>query len=141
VVASAKQLIQRFYYNVWNQADENVARLILHPEFRFRASLGPETRGPEGFIAYMRLIHAALADYTCEIEEIIEDARRAAARMHFSGRHRGTLFGVAATGRHIAWSGAAFFETNGSKITALWVLGDVDAVKQQLGLNNGAEVP
>jgi hypothetical protein len=38
-VASTKQLVERFYREVWNQADENVARLILDPEFRFRASL------------------------------------------------------------------------------------------------------
>lgn len=140
-MASAKQLVERFYHEVWNRADENVARLILDPEFRFRASLGPERQGPEGFIGYMRLIHAALADYTCEIEDIVEDVPRAAARMRFSGRHRGMLFGVAATGLQITWSGAAFFETNGSKITALWVLGDVDSVKRQLGLNTAIDAP
>jgi predicted ester cyclase len=141
VVVSAKQLVERFYDEVWNRADENVARSILDPVFQFHASLGPQTRGPEGFVAYMRLIHAALADYSCEIEEIVEDGQRAAARMRFSGQHRGTLFGVAATGLQIAWSGAAFFNTNGSMITALWVLGDIDSVKQQLGLSNEIETP
>ena len=140
-MGSARQLVERFYHEVWNRADEQIARLILAPDFRFRASLGPEKRGPEGFIGYMRLIHAALADYRCEIEELLEDAPRAAARMRFSGQHRGRLFGVAATGRRIAWSGAAFFETDGSRITALWVLGDVDSVKQQLGLSERVEAP
>ena len=140
-MASARQLVERFYYDVWNQADENVARLILAPAFRFRASLGPEKRGPEGFIEYLRLIHAALADYTCEIEDLVEETYRAAARMRFSGRHRGTLFGVEATGRQIAWSGAAFFETNDNQITALWVLGDIDSVKQQLGLTLAPQTP
>ena len=138
---SAKQLVERFYYEVWNRADENVARAILDPDFEFHASLGPQTRGPEGFIAYMRLIHAALADYSCEIKEIVEDGQRAAARMRFSGQHRGTLIGVAATGLQIAWSGAAFFTANGSAITALWVLGDIDSVKQQLGVSNEFKTP
>lgn len=133
--------MQRFYDEVWNRADENVARAILDPDFEFHASLGPQTRGPEGFIAYMRLIHAALADYSCKIEEIVEDGQRAAARMWFSGQHRGTLFGVAATGLKIAWSGAAFFTTNGSAITALWVLGDIDSVKHQLGFSNEVMAP
>ena len=43
---SPKQLVERFYLDLWNKADEAVARQILHPEFRFRASLGPERRGP-----------------------------------------------------------------------------------------------
>ena len=62
---SPETLVERFYFEVWNKADEQVAHEILHPDFRFRASLGPERRGPEGFISYMRSIHAALADYTC----------------------------------------------------------------------------
>ena len=132
------RLIERFYHEVWNEANEAVAREILHPEFRFRASLGPEKLGPDGFIEYMRLIHPALSGYTCTIEDIIEQGERAAARMRFAGLHRGTLFGVAPTGRPIAWSGAAFFTTDGRQITSLWVLGDVDAVKQQLGQGNRA---
>ena len=131
---STRSLVERFYHEVWNQADETVAWEILHPAFRFRASLGPETVGPAGFIDYLRLIHAALSDYTCTIQDLIEDDDRAAVRLGFAGLHQGPFFGVAATGRLIAWSGAAFFETSGGKIITLWVLGDVDAVKQQLGL-------
>lgn len=132
------RLIERFYHEVWNEANEDVAREILHPEFRFRGSLGPEKSGPDGFIEYMRLIHAALSDYTCTIQDIIEQSNRAAARLRFAGLHRGTLFGIAPTGRAIAWSGAAFFTTDGRQITSLWVLGDVDAVKQQLSQDGGA---
>lgn len=136
---SPSRLIKRFYHEVWNEANEAVAREILHHEFRFRASLGPEKLGPDGFIEYMRLIHSALSGYTCTIEDIIEQGERAAARMHFAGVHRGTLFGVDPTGRPIAWAGAAFFTTDGSQITSLWVLGDVDAVKQQLGQGTRAQ--
>ena len=132
------RLIERFYHEVWNQANEAVAREILHPEFRFRASLGPEKSGPDGFIEYMRLIHEALSGYTCTIQDVIEQGNRAAARLRFAGLHRGSLFGVAPTGRPIAWAGAAFFTTDGRQITSLWVLGDVDAVKQQLGQGNSA---
>lgn len=133
-----QQLVERFYHEVWNRADEAVAHEILHPAFRFRASLGPEKRGPDGFIEYMRLIHAALAGYTCTILDIIAQGERAAVRLRFAGMHQGTFFGVAPTGREIAWGGAAFFTTDGRQITELWVLGDVDAVKQQLGHQGSA---
>ena len=139
MTSSASQLVERFYHDVWNRADEAVAREILDPGFRFRASLGPEKVGPDGFIDYMRLIHAALSGYTCTILDIVEQGERAAVRLQFAGIHQGAFFGVPATGRAIAWSGAAFFATGGSRITALWVLGDVDAVKQQLGLRGGAD--
>jgi steroid delta-isomerase-like uncharacterized protein len=128
-----KTLVGRFYHEVWNRADEAVAREILRADFRFRASLGPERRGPDGFIEYMRSIHAALAHYTCRIDDLVTMGNRAAARMSFTGIHRERFFGVEATGRTITWAGGAFFTTDGERITELWVLGDIDSVKQQLG--------
>ncbi len=78
-------------------------------------------------------MHAALAGFTCRIEDLVTTEHRAAARMSFTGVHRARFFGVEATGRTITWAGAAFFTTDGDRIIALWVLGDIDAVKQQLG--------
>lgn len=126
------ELVERFYSVVWNRADEAEAQRILAADFRFRASLGPELRGPGGFIAYLRSVRAALENFTCTIEDLIATEDRAAARMTFSGRHRGKMFGIEASGRDIVWSGAAFFKVHGDVINELWVLGDVEAVRRQL---------
>jgi len=45
VQRSPADLVERFYYDLWNRANEAVAWEILHPDFRFRASLGPERSG------------------------------------------------------------------------------------------------
>jgi predicted ester cyclase len=132
VPPTAKDLVERFYHEVWNRADEGVAREILHADFRFRASLGPELRGPDGFIVYLRAVHAAVGNFTCTIEELIATEDRAAAKMMFHGIHREKFFGVAATGRAVRWSGAAFFAMGGGRIASLWVLGDIDGLKRQL---------
>jgi steroid delta-isomerase-like uncharacterized protein len=132
VAVKPSELVERFYHQVWNRADEAEAQKILAADFRFRASLGPELRGPGGFIAYLRSVRAALENFTCTIEELIAADDCAAARMRFSGRHRGKMFGIEATGRGIVWSGAAFFKTRGGFITELWVLGDIEAVRRQL---------
>ena len=126
------ELVERFYNVVWNEADEAEARKILSPDFRFRGSLGPELRGPGGFIAYMRTLRVALENFTCIIDEMIATQDRVAARLSFHGTHRGKFFGVEPTGREIRWSGAAFFTVRGGTITELWVLGDIDAVKRQV---------
>jgi len=133
VTLTTRRLVERFYDEVWNEADEAIAHEILHPAFRFRGSLGPERAGPDGFCDYLRTVHRALGDYRCVIDDLIAGETRAAARMRFAGVHRGEFFGVAPTGREISWTGAAFFTTDGERIVRLWVLGDVDAVKQQLG--------
>ncbi|MGI9409086.1 MAG: ester cyclase, partial [Hyphomicrobiaceae bacterium] len=110
-----------------------VAREILHTDFRFRGSLGPEKYGPEGFIEYMHAVHVALAGYTCIIDDIVAAEGRAAVRLTFRGQHRNEFFGIAATGKQIEWAGAAFFTCDDRQITELWVLGDIDAIRRQLG--------
>ncbi|MFZ0238386.1 MAG: ester cyclase [Xanthobacteraceae bacterium] len=137
---TATELVERFYNLVWNKADETEARRILARDFRFRGSLGPELRGPDGFIAYMRSVHAALGGFTCQIEEVIAAGDQAAARMSFYGRHRGRFFGIEPSGREIRWSGAAFFKTRGGTIIELWVLGDIEEVRRQLEPQRAAPI-
>jgi steroid delta-isomerase-like uncharacterized protein len=129
---NSRSLVERFYYEVWNQADEDVARAILTSDFQFRGSLGMEHKGPDGFITYMRSIHAALGDYQCIIEDIIVSDDRVAAKMTFRGIHKGLFLGIAATGTEVQWAGAAFFTMREGQISALWVLGDIDGLKRQL---------
>jgi predicted ester cyclase len=128
-------LVRRFYDEVWNRADEAVAWEIPRPDFAFRGSLGPESMGVEAFLAYARHIHAALGDYGRTILTLVEEGEQAAARMRFAGVHRGPFFGVAPTGRDIAWQGAAFFTVDRGRLSLLWVLGDVAAIRVRLGLD------
>ncbi len=129
---SPRELVEAFYTEVWNRADEERAREILAESFRFRGSLGAERVGPDGFIAYMREVHRALDDYRCIIDELVTDRDRAAARMRFTGKHRAEFLGVAATGRQITWAGAAFFRCEGGRIANLWVLGDIVELRRQI---------
>ena len=138
--STATELVERFYHLVWNKADETEARKILARDFRFRGSLGPELRGPDGFIAYMRSVHAALGGFTCQIEEVIAAGDHAAARMVFYGRHRGKFFGIEPSGQEIRWNGAAFFKTRDGTIIELWVLGDIEEVRRQLEPQRAAPI-
>ena len=129
---SARELVEAFYFKVWNRADEDRAREILAESFRFRGSLGAERVGPHGFIAYLREVHRALGDYRCIIDDLVTADSQVAARMRFTGRHQDVFQGVPATGRQITWSGAAFFQCEGGRITDLWVLGDLVELRRQL---------
>jgi len=128
-----KTLVESFYADVWNRRDFDVAHKIIAADFRFRGSLGPEKKGIDGFLEYVDAVHTALGNYTCMINDLVLTDDRAAARMTFRGTHQAEFFGVASTNREIEWAGAAFFTVSGDKLSHLWVLGDVDAVKQQLG--------
>jgi predicted ester cyclase len=127
-------MVEEFYARIWNAGDEGAAQRLLAPELRLRGSTGVGLEGIGPFLDYVRLIRSALADYRCAIEDVLVDGDRAFARMRFAGRHVGRFLGVAPTGRELQWAGAALFRIEAGRIRSVWVLGDVDGLKQQLGL-------
>lgn len=130
---SAAALVRRFYDEAWNDRSEAAAHEILAPDLAFRGSLGAERTGVPAFLAYVADVHAALAGYRCDIEDLIEAEDRAAARVRFSGAHVGPFLGVPASGRAIAWTGAAFFTLHAARFTQIWVVADLAALRNQLG--------
>jgi steroid delta-isomerase-like uncharacterized protein len=129
-----KAVIGRFYDEMWNQWNFDLAEQILAPNIRFRGSLGTEVRGIEEFQAYMRSVQAAFPDFHNRIEELIVEGNRAAARLTYEGTHRGEIFGAAATEKRITYAGAAFFGFSEGRIAEGWVLGDLYALQKQLGV-------
>ena len=143
--------VRTFYEQLWNAHDLSCLPSLVQPDVRFRGSLGDERRGLGGLADYVDEVHEAFGDYRCELEDLLADGRSAAARLTFSGLHRGTVLGVAPTGRPVTWSGAAFFkfspEQSAARVTEsdtevriseIWVLGDVHALRTQLRGNHFA---
>ncbi len=127
-----KDQVKRFYEIIWNQQDKSAIPEILHEAFLFHGSLGQDTRGHEGFIEYLETVHHALGEYRCDIIEMIGEPSRVFARMRFSGIHRNSLLGHPPTSRKVSWEGAALFHFQNRKISDVWVVGDLDSLKQQL---------
>jgi steroid delta-isomerase-like uncharacterized protein len=125
-------LVRRFYADVWNRWDDAALDDLLDDEFAFRGSLGDEVRGRDGFRGYRDKIRAGFPDFHNEIVELVSDGERAAARLRYSGHHRGAILGVPASGTLITYDGAAFFTAAGGRLRRAWVLGDVEGLRRQL---------
>jgi predicted ester cyclase len=119
-----RELVHRFYAHALDE--------ILAEDFSFRGSLGDEVRGRDGWRAYRDRVRAAVPDFHNEIVDLVVDGDRAAARLRYSGHHRGELLGVRGTGRRVEYAGAAFFTAGAGLLTGAWVLGDLDALRRQL---------
>lgn len=137
--------VRTFYEQLWNAHDLSCLPDLVEPDVTFRGSLGAERHGLGGLADYVDEVHEAFGGYRCEVDDLLADERSAAARLTFSGLHRGTVLGVAPTGRPVSWSGAAFFRFSSTKssvgftrsegdirISEIWVLGDLDALRTQL---------
>ena len=126
------ELIRVFYDRFWNRIELSVADEILHPEVVFRGSVGVGAIGREAVCDYVRMVTTALSDYRCDVETLVVDGSRAAARVRFSGVHRGEFLGYTPTGRRVEWIGAAFFVEEDGALRDIWVLGDLTSLRAQL---------
>lgn len=128
-----RDLIVRFYEQLWNTWDDSSVDDVLSADFRFRGSLGTETTGVAQWRAYRDAIRLGSADFHNEIIEFVAEGERAAARLLYSGTHTGPLLGIEATGRRFSYAGAAFFRANEERLAEAWVLGDIAGLTHILG--------
>jgi hypothetical protein len=80
----------------------------------------------------MDRIQAVFPDFRNHLEEIISEDDRAFAQLTYRRTHHGTVFGIPPMGRRMEYVGTAVSRFRGEKIAAVWVLGDVHGLLQQL---------
>jgi steroid delta-isomerase-like uncharacterized protein len=87
-----------------------------------------------GHREYLDATRAALPDFHVVVHQLIVEGDSAAARLTYSGTHRGTLQGVPGTGRVLRWDAMTFrrFDDRGL-VVERWILGDNLALLHQLG--------
>lgn len=128
-----RELVRILYDEFWNEINLERAETLLHPEVTFRGSVGVGASGRQAVSDYVLMITSALSDYRCEVELLIAEETTAAARVRFSGLHTGEFLGFLPTGRRVEWKGAAFFSSDQEQLRDIWVLGDVERLRSQLG--------
>jgi predicted ester cyclase len=106
--------------------------VIFHKGFTFRGSLRPTLVGHPQFAGYVDFVTETFGQYTTDILAMIEEGNRVGGKTRFHGIHRKELFGVAASGRHVWWTGMPIFTFEGTKVRDLFVLGDIHGLIDRL---------
>jgi steroid delta-isomerase-like uncharacterized protein len=128
-----KSLVRRYYSEVWNTWNDLALEELISPEIVFHGSIGTAVKGIAEFKQYVNRIRSAFPDFHNHIEELIAEGDKVAARLTYTGTHRGELFGFPGTGRKITYQGLAVFEFKKEKVIRGYVLGDTETLKHQLG--------
>ena len=131
-VEGNKSVVERWYRDMWNRWEFPLAEAIVHPDFRFRGSLGWSMSGVAALVEYMREVRRAFPDFHNEIEQLVAEGDTVVARRTYSGTHKGPMFGIPGTGRKISYAGVAIFTVEDGRIATGWVLGDVHGLRAQL---------
>ena len=92
----------------------------------------PDAAGHREVLAETR---RSLPDFRAQIEAVVAEGDLLAARITYSGTHRGTMRGVAPTGRVLTWEAMTFRRFNDeARVVERWIVGDNLALLHQLGL-------
>jgi steroid delta-isomerase-like uncharacterized protein len=122
--AVMKAVVRRFYDDLWNKFDTDVADAILSRDVVFRGTLQDSSHDFVGFTAYVREIQVGFPDFYQRIDNLWVDGSTCIARMHWSATHTGTFRGLAATDRAFAYPGVAVFQFADELISEVWAVGD-----------------
>lgn len=124
VADTTRRLVHRFYDQFWNGRDYDVAERLMAPSGVMHGTLGSSRRGPDGLVDYAQRMMDAFPDFQSRIDELIVERDRAAARVSWSGTHRGEVFGCPATGRRVRYECVVLFHVARGRITEVDVYGD-----------------
>ena len=131
-VAEPEALVRRFWRTVFDERDLSAAPALLAPDVAWRGSLGAETAGLDGFLAYARAAQAAMPDLTVALDEVACVGPQVWTRMTFRATHAGELLGVLGSGRPVSYVGQAVHDTRDGVLTRVWVVGDTLSLYRQL---------
>lgn len=123
--AANKQLVRRFYKEVYVNWDMRVADDVLSPQFTSHDWPERGPTGPQAFRDYYSAIRAALPDARYEVDDLIAEGDRVVVRWRLLGTHKGAFKGIAATGRQITLKGIAIYRVREGRLMERWVVSDL----------------
>lgn len=123
--AANKELLRRFYREVyvdWNMA---FADEVLSPRFTSHDWPDGGPSGPQAFRDYYAAIRSAVPDARYVVDDLIAEGDRVVVRWRLLGTHKGAFRGLAPTGRPIVLKGIAIYRVEGGKLMERWVVSDL----------------
>ena len=133
IAAANKELVRRFYGEVyvnWNMA---MADEVISPQFTSHDWPEGGPTGPKAFRHYYSAIRSALADARYEVDDLIAERDRVVVRWRLLGIHIGAFRGIAPTGRPITLRGIANYRVQDGKLMERWVVSDLYGALRESG--------
>ena len=134
-----KQLVRRWFEEVWNQGCEAAIDELLSPQgvgFGL-AAIETEVHGPPEFKPFVRNFRNAFPDMHFVIEDMVAEGDKVAVRLRVTGTHKGGGLGFPATGRKIDITAITIIQFAGGQLVHGWNNWDQLGMLQQLGMAPG----
>jgi steroid delta-isomerase-like uncharacterized protein len=129
-----RELVLRFYEEVWNRGNTDVAREMFADDY-VRHDLRPTKAAPggTGMAEIARAFRAAFPDLQMEIDLMLADHDLVAARWTTTGTFTGRWGDVEPTGGRATFSGINIFRIRDGRVVELWNHRDDLGLMEQVG--------
>jgi steroid delta-isomerase-like uncharacterized protein len=129
-----RELVTRYFHDLWNRGDERLIDELLHPDYVNHSPGSPTMRTDrEGVRWVLRALRTAFPDLHYEIEDMVVGDDAVAVRTTMSGTHHGDFFGLAPTGRAFRVSQINLERFRDGRIIAHHRVTDMAELMKQLG--------
>ena len=127
-----KELVRRFYKDVYVDWNMTFADEVLSPDFTSHDWPEGFPTGPLGFRKYYDDLRSTVPDARYEVDDLIAEGDRVVVRWRLLGTHQGEFRGIAPTGRPITLKGVAIYRVEDGKLKERWVVSDLFGVLEQI---------
>ena len=133
MAAANKELVRRFYKEVYVNWNMTLADQVLSPQFTSHDWPEGGPTGPQAFRAYYSAIRSALPNARYEVDDLIAEGDKVVVRWRLLGTHEGAFRGIAPTGQPITLKGIAIYRVEGGKLMERWVVSDLYGALEESG--------
>ncbi|MEO6351167.1 MAG: ester cyclase [Candidatus Limnocylindrales bacterium] len=133
-VSDNKALIMRFYDEVWDRGNVDVALQVFHDDYvRHEVGRTEALPGAAGQAKVAKDLRAAFSDLRFHVDLILAEDDLVAARWTAIGTHTGPLGATAPTGNRVEFSGVNVFRVRDGKVAEIWNHRDDLGLMTQIG--------
>ena len=131
----SRQVITRYFEEVWNRGQLDVLDEIMASDYVNHNPGIPNPRpGPEDLKPIVRAMRDGIPDLHYRILDMVLTPDKVAVYLRVTGTHRGTLFGIAPTGRKIDVRQMQIEWLREGQIWQHWRVTDELGLMRQLGV-------
>lgn len=94
----------------------------------------PAGGGKESAKQQIGMMQAAISGLRFNLQDIVEEGNKVAARVNITGTHTGELMGIPASGGKLDFNAIDIFEIRDGKVAAHWGVTDSAAMLMQMGV-------
>ena len=131
-----RDMIRRWFDEVWNKGNADAIDEMFDEQgiaHGLSAETGAPMVGPAAFREFHAKFREAFPDIHVEIDDVVAEGDKVAARCTVTGNHLGDSLGLPATNNPVEFEGMAIVRVKDGKIVEGWNTFDFTKLYRQIG--------